>query len=151
MKLAELFEDNTLSDVITARDLISAAKRDKSAAKDYQAFITQLRDKNGVEYSTDVHHQASTLSTESVVMEKMNEFGKLQKNKVALTPEERKIVMDKKAIWHHNGGSPSPAVWKSVDENGKTTYVTNTHRAYQARPTLKGAISVYHSFIKDTA
>ena len=83
---------------------------------------------------------------------KKSKFQKLEDNKVPLTDEERKTVMDADAIWHHGpGGKPSPAVWKSKDKNGKITYVTNTHRAYQDRPTLKGAISIYHSFIKGTA
>lgn len=81
-----------------------------------------------------------------------SEFQKLKDNKVRLTPEERKQCMSKKAVWHFNGGSPSPAVWKSKDpKTGKTTYVTNTHRAYNTAPTLKGAIGRYHKFIKGTA
>ena len=83
--------------------------------------------------------------------EKKSDFQKLQDNKVDLTSEERKQCMDKKAVWHFNGGSPSPAVWKSVDKDGKTTYVTHTHRAYNTAPTLKGAIGKFHSFIKGTA
>ena len=81
-----------------------------------------------------------------------SDFEKLKKNKKPLTDEERKLVMDKKAVWHHgNKGAPSPAVWKSVDKNGKTTYVTNTHRAYNTATTCKGAIKRYHDFIKGTA
>jgi len=83
--------------------------------------------------------------------EKKSAFKSLQDKKVALTPEERKTVMDSKAVWHHNGGSPSPAVWKSVGEDGKTTFVTHTHRAYNTAPTLKGAIARFHDFIKSTA
>jgi len=81
-----------------------------------------------------------------------NGFKKLQDNKVNLTTDERKLVMSKKAVWHHgkNGGE-SPAVWKSVDKNGKTTFITNTHRAYNTAPTCKGAIARYHKFIKGTA
>ena len=60
--------------------------------------------------------------------------------------------MDKKAVWHRGpGGQESPAVWKSVDKNGKTTYVTHTHRVYNTARTLKGAIGRYHRFIKSTA
>ena len=60
--------------------------------------------------------------------------------------------MDHKAVWHFNGGGPSPAVSKSVDpKTGKVSYFTYTHRAFQVRSTLKGAISIYHSFIKGTA
>lgn len=79
-------------------------------------------------------------------------FEVLKKNKVPLTPEERQRVMDSKAVWHHGpNGEETAAVWKSVDKSGKATYVTATHRAYNARPTLRGAISRYHKFIKGTA
>ena len=92
------------------------------------------------------------LLLELTMLLEASDFKKLEKNKVDLTPEERKIVMDKKAVWHFNGGNPSPAVWKSVDpKTKKITYVTNTHRAYNTAPTLKGAIGRYHSFIKGTA
>jgi hypothetical protein len=82
-----------------------------------------------------------------------SEFKDLEKNKVNLTPEEREEVMKRKAVWHHApGGNASPAVWKSVNpKTGKVTYITNTHRAYNTAPTLKGAISRYHNFIKSTA
>ena len=86
-------------------------------------------------------------------MEKIaGDMGKLKKSKVPLTPEERAEVMKRKAVWHHGpNGEETPAVWKSVDKKGKTTYVTNTHRAYNTAPTLKGAINRYHKFIKSTA
>ena len=85
-------------------------------------------------------------------LKEQSEFQKLQKNKVSLTAEEREEVMKRKAIWHHGpNGEETPAVWKSVDKNGKATYVTNTHRAYNTAPTLKGAIGRYHDFIKGTA
>ena len=82
-----------------------------------------------------------------------SKFKKLEDNKVALTPEERKKVMKSKAVWHHGpNGEETPAVWKSVDKKtGKITYITHTHRAYNTAPTLKGAISRYHKFIKSTA
>ena len=95
-----------------------------------------------------------TLIRESIQMllEKKSEFEKLQDNKKPLTPEERAEVMKRKAVWHHGpGGAESPAVWKSVDDKGKTTYITHTHRAYNTAPTLKGAIGKYHSFIKSTS
>lgn len=83
---------------------------------------------------------------------KKSKFEKLQDNKVPLTDEEREKVMKADAIWHHGpNGEPSPAVWKSKDKKGKFTYVTATHRAYNTAPTLKGAISRYHKFIKGTA
>ena len=83
---------------------------------------------------------------------KKSKFQKLKDNKVSLTDEERDKVMKADAVWHHGpNGEPTPAVWKSKDKNGDITYVTNTHRAYQSRPTLKGAISIFHSFIKGTS
>ncbi len=89
----------------------------------------------------------------NLLLEKKSKFQKLKDNKVPLTDEERAEVMKKKAVWHFSpGNKPSPAVWKSKDpKTGEITYITNTHRAYQTKPTLKGAISIYHSFIKGTA
>jgi hypothetical protein len=80
-------------------------------------------------------------------------FKKLEDNKVPLTDEERKVVMDADATWHFSpGNKPSPAVWKSIDPKTKeVTYITHTHRAYNTAPTLKGAIGRYHKFIKGTA
>ncbi len=81
-----------------------------------------------------------------------SDFEQLKKNKKPLTPEEREKCLKQKAVWHHGpNGAPSPAVWKSVNKKGKTTYVTSTHRAYNTATTLKGAIGKYHSFIKGTA
>ena len=80
------------------------------------------------------------------------EFAKLKKNKVSLTSEEREEVMAADAVWHHGkNGAKTPAVWKSVDKNKKSTYITNTHRAFNTSPSLKGAIKRYHDFIKGTA
>ena len=89
----------------------------------------------------------------NLLLEKaQSEFQKLEKNKVALEDEERAEVMKSKAVWHHGpGGAASPAVWKSVNKDGKSTYVTNTHRAYNTAPSLKAAIGRYHKFIKGTA
>ena len=90
---------------------------------------------------------------EDLITEKKSEFTKLEDNKVPLTDDERKKVMDADATWNHGpNGAPSPAVWKSEDpKTGKVTFITNTHRAYNTAPTLKGAISRYHKFIKGTA
>ncbi len=81
---------------------------------------------------------------------KENDFKTLKKNKVKLTPEERATVMKAKAVWHFNGGSPSPAIWKSCDSKGNTKYVCNTHRAYQSKDTLSQALKAF-KFIKTTA
>lgn len=81
-----------------------------------------------------------------------SKFEKLKKNKVRLTDKEEQECFKSKAVWHHGpGGTESCAVWKSVDKDGKVTYVTNTHRAFNTAPTLKGAIERYHKFIKGTA
>ena len=79
-------------------------------------------------------------------------FKVLQKDKVKLEPEERALVMKRKAVWHfgHHKGKASSAVFKSV-VNGKTWYTTHTHRAYNVTPTLKGTINRFHKFIKSTA
>lgn len=83
-----------------------------------------------------------------LLSEKVSEFERLKRNKVKLSDEERKKVADAKAEWS-DGGS---AVWKSVcPKTGKTTYVTHTHRAYNTAPTVEGAISRFHKFIKSTA
>ena len=75
----------------------------------------------------------------------------LKKNKVALEPEERKLVMKRGATWNHGpNGEKTSAVWKSV-VNGKTYYITDTHRAWNVTKTLKGTIRRYHDFIKRTA
>lgn len=83
----------------------------------------------------------------------VSEFKTLEKNKVPLTKDERDEVMKRKAIWRFSPNrTPSPAVWKSVNpKTKKTTYVTNTHRAWNKASTLKGAIRRYHDFIKGTA
>lgn len=78
-------------------------------------------------------------------------FKTLKANKVPLTPEERAEVMQAKAVWHYSHlGRATPAVWKAVVD-GKDWYCTNTHRAYNVRPTLKGAIQRFHDFVKTTA
>lgn len=86
------------------------------------------------------------------LFEKQSPFDKLKKNKKPLSDEERKLCMDRECVWHHGpNGEATPAVWKSVDEDGKTTYITNTHRVYQTASTIKGAISKYHNVVKQTA
>lgn len=88
-----------------------------------------------------------------LLMEAKSKFEILKKNKVPLTDEEREKCLDADAVWHFSpGNKPSPAVWKSINPKTKeVTYITNTHRAYNTAPTLKGAIGRYHKFIKGTA
>jgi len=74
----------------------------------------------------------------------------LMKNKMKLTPEERKEAMDRGCVWHFNGGGPSCAIWKSKKKDGKVVYGCNTHRCMQVKKTLKGAINAF-KFVKTTA
>lgn len=74
-----------------------------------------------------------------------------KRNRVPLEPEERALVMKRKAVWRFSPKNvPTSAVSKSVVD-GKTWYETHTHRAMDMAPTLKGAIRRYHDFIKGTA
>jgi len=87
-------------------------------------------------------------------------FKVLRKGRKPLDPEERQLCFDRKAVWHNRlkrnektgeiEHLPTPAVWKS-EVDGKTWYVTNTHRAYNVTPTLKATIKRFHDFIRGTA
>ncbi len=84
--------------------------------------------------------------------EPKSKYERLKDNRVPLTPAEHKQVMDSKAVWHNGpDGEATPAVWKSKNAKGDVTFVTNTHRAYNTAPTLKGAIGRFHKFIRSTA
>ena len=91
------------------------------------------------------------MKLKELLLEKYN-IKSLKNNKVPLTPEERKEVMDRKAVWHHGQqGEATPAVWKSKAKDGSFVYITNTHRAGAVEKSLKAAINKFHSFIKRTA
>ena len=81
------------------------------------------------------------------IAEKRYKFKDLQKYKIPLTAEEKRIIKESKAMW----SSSDYAIWKAFMPTGDTVYVTNTHRAFNTAPTLKGAISRFHNFIKSTA
>jgi hypothetical protein len=69
----------------------------------------------------------------------------LKKGRRTLTPEERNQVVSAGAVWSDG----SPGVWKSM-VNGKTWYVCNTHRSYECKPTIEGAIKSFE-FIESTS
>lgn len=105
----------------------------------------------------DANRKTPKMETEIInelveqLLMKAPEMKTLKSHKVQLTDDERKTVMDADAVWHHGpNGEATPAVWKSVVK-GKTWFVTNTHRLYQCKPSLKGAISAYHKVVKQTA
>ena len=86
---------------------------------------------------------------ESLLLESP-QLSTLKSHRVKLTTTERNAVINAGAVWHHGeNGARTPGVWKSVVQ-GKTWFVCNTHRAYQAKPTLRGAISAF-KFIQSTA
>ena len=86
-----------------------------------------------------------------MLLDESPQFSTLKKGKLKLDAAEREEVMRRKAVWHHGPkGQESAAVWKSK-VRGKMWYVTNTHRCFQVRPTLKGAIQAYHKVVKQTA
>ena len=61
-------EGTELSDVINARQLISAALRNPQNEKHkYFEFLKHLRTKHGADYSTDIHQRASKLSNQHKV------------------------------------------------------------------------------------
>ena len=101
---------------------------------------------------TMIHEQLNNEGINVLITERKSHFEVLKKNKVALTDEERQKCLDTDTVWNFTQNKPTPAVWKSVNpKTKKVTYVTNTHRAFNTAPTLKGAISRYHNFIKGTA
>jgi len=106
--------------------------------KQNKLLFDTLKENNKVaDYIDGMYKEAKTKSN----------FEKLKDNKVPLSKEEKEEVYKSKATWS-NGDS---AVWKSVNKDGKTTYVTHTHRACGKADTLKGAISKFHNSIKGTA
>jgi hypothetical protein len=95
-----------------------------------------------------LHDQALALT--ELLLEGGPRMASLKKGRRQLDDKERKQVMAAGAVWHHGPqGEETPAVWKAV-VNGTTWYVCNTHRAYQAKKSLKAAIRAF-KFIKTTA
>lgn len=87
----------------------------------------------------------------TTLLEDGPEFSTLKKNKVKLTPEERDQAMKGGAVWHPGSSDkPTCAIWKSVVD-GKTYYGSNTHRAFQAKSTMKAAIKAYHDVVEPSS
>ena len=66
MLILEMFKDDlsesvSMSDVITARELIGQALKDTHKKNEYFDFLSFLRKKYGQDYSTSVHQEASKL------------------------------------------------------------------------------------------
>jgi hypothetical protein len=76
-----------------------------------------------------------------------SKFQKLKDNKVSLSEEERNYFKDNGGFWE-NGNC---AIWKSVDKNGKITYVSHTHRAYATDSFKDGIIKKFNETIKETS
>lgn len=85
------------------------------------------------------------------LQEKKLSFEILKRNKIKLDPEEREKAIKSGCVWHRGpNGEKQCAIWKSKDSSGNVKYICNTHRAYQAKNTLDGAIKAF-DFIKTTA
>ena len=70
----------------------------------------------------------------------------LKKHRKPLDSAERSRVEASKAVWSDG----APGVWKSVI-NGKTWYVSNTHRAYQANKDLKTACKSFIEIVEPSS
>ena len=68
MLLADFFKlnENQMSDILFARELIQTAMREKQKKPQYFDFLTHLRKKFGKEYSTQVHHNAVELAEQEI-------------------------------------------------------------------------------------
>ena len=132
---------------------VSAQSVYGSGAMRAPSFYSMHVEKNAGIAQAAFLDELEKIATPNKYPKKKSVLDRLKDNQVPLSPDERKQVMSSKAIWHHGPhGEATPAVWKSVNpKDGKTTFVTNTHRAASVRPTVKGAISQYHKFIKGTA
>ena len=66
MFILEMFKDDlaesvSMSDVLTARELIGQALKDSHKKHEYFDFLSFLRKKHGQDYSSSVHREASKL------------------------------------------------------------------------------------------
>lgn len=144
--------DSSVADIAAEKTpkRISLGKKKVKALKDrIKKYNKKKKKSDGIIRRPNLK-RLSTIGVYSDITE--GNMESLKKNKVPLTDDEKSEVMKRKAVWHHGpNGEETPAVWKSKKKDGSFTYITNTHRAYQAEDSLKGAINKYHSFIKGTA
>jgi len=130
---------------------VGLSKKKKKSLKDRIKSFDKNKKKNKRAIASGVMRRPN-LETLGIHYQRENKMEVLKNNKVPLTDDERSECMKSKAVWHHGpNGEETPAVWKSKNKDGSFTYITNTHRAYQAEDSLKGAIGKYHKFIKGTA
>jgi hypothetical protein len=120
---SQLSEDDTLSDVLAAKDAASGG------SDTYQQFITNLRHKKGESYSTEVHHQVQKHMSNQ--QDSITEAGmpagviKIKEKIRGMTPEQKKeyfkgrSVEDLKSMaWRHGYGKGSTEYSKhaTIDE-----------------------------------
>lgn len=80
--------------------------------------------------------QVEALCLVENVLNESPELKTLKARRRSLNPAEKRQA----------GDAP---IWKA-NVNGKTWYVCNTHRAYQARPTVKGAAHAWHHGVEQS-
>lgn len=125
----------------------------KLSKEDKVTYREWLKTPEGQDSIKLFEKNCTTCDKEINESEKKNKLEIFQDNKVSLTPEELKKVMDADAVWNLSpSNKPSPAVWKSKNpKTGEITYITDSHRAYNTATTLKAAIGRFHDFIKGTS
>jgi hypothetical protein len=105
----------------------------EAAAPQREAVVKQLK----AEYrAMGGDRFAEALCLAENVLNESPELKTLKAQRRSLSPEEREQA----------DGCP---IWKAA-VNGKTWYVCNTHRAYQARPTIKGAVHAWRNGVEQS-
>ena len=162
MKLKHIIEQVTSADVATniiPGGFLSMMRRPQFKNRGYLIAFKKEKKKDKKQTKGIIYF--AKFKKPGYIYESKNEYENLKKNKIALTDEERKMIFARDAVWHYatsidpNTGKKVrkvSAVWKSKNpKTGEITFITNTHRAWNKSPTLKGVINRYHRFIKGTA